>query len=111
MRQWQIVDFPFPNEAQPHPFVILSPDEIAGNADHVTVNALMCVTVRGDYQLKARDVRLDQGDGLDWPTVVRCHFIFALSKDAFHGSRGIVSRERRRQIARTVQACFEFAGL
>ena len=111
MRQWEIYDFPYPSPAQAHPFVILSIDEIADNPAYEMVNALMCVTVRGDYQPKRNDVRLDESDGLDWRTVVRCHFMHTLDKASFRARRGSVTLERRRNIARKINDCFKLAGL
>ena len=63
MKQWEIYSFPFPAAEQPHPFVIFSVDEIAANPDYFEVNALKCVSVRGDYKLKKSDVWLDSSEG------------------------------------------------
>ena len=112
MKQWEIFDFPYPSPAQPHPFVILSINAITENPDYANVNALLCVSVRGDYKLKGNDVWLDQSDGLDGPTVVRCHVMFLLEKSAFIGARrGSVSLARRREIAKKMNLCFGLQGI
>lgn len=110
MRQWEIYDFPYPSAGQPHPFVILSPTVMAESGQYDQVNALMCVSLRGKDQPKLRDVRLNGSDGLDGPTLVRCHFIFTLAKSSFGRRRGAVTVARRREISRTLAKCFEFAG-
>lgn len=110
MRQWEIYDFPYPSAGQPHPFVILSPTVMAESGQYEQVNALMCVSLRGKDQPKLRDVRLNGSDGLDGPTLVRCHFIFTLAKSSFGRRRGAVTVARRREISRTLAKCFEFAG-
>jgi hypothetical protein len=112
MRQWEILYFPFPSQAEPHPFVILSVDEIALNPQYLEVNALKCVSVRGAYRLKPNDVWLDQSEGLGGPTVVRCHVMFLLRKGRLPRNRGgAVSVVRRREIARKVNACFKLSGI
>ena len=108
MRQWEIRDFPFPSPAQPHPFVVISPDLIAANDDITQANALLCVSVRGDYKPKPRDVRLNGSDGLDGPTVVRCHFVHGLAKEHFGPVRGLVTAVRRRAIVKTINLSFGF---
>jgi len=110
MKQWEIDDFPYPSPAQPHPFVVLSPTVLVESEQYAQVNALMCVSLRGKDQPKLRDVRLNGTDGLDGPTLVRCHFIFTLSKTSFGRKRGEVSPLRRREIAKTLGKCFQFPG-
>lgn len=111
MKQWEIYDFPYPSAEQPHPFVILSPTVLAESKDYQQVNALMCVSLRGKDQPKLRDVRLNGSDGLDGPTLVRCHFIHTLSKAAFGRRRGMVSQTRQRAISKTLGICFGLAGV
>lgn len=71
MKQWDIFLFPFTEEL-PHPVVILSIDERATSRKHV--NGLLCVSLRG-RPLNLTEVLLDQVDGLDWETTVRCDLI------------------------------------
>ncbi len=110
MRQWEIYDFPYPSPEQPHPFVILSPTVLAESEQYAQVNALMCVSLRAKDQPKLRDVRLNGSDGLDGPTLVRCHFVFTLPKLEFGRKRGEVSLIRRREITKTLGKCFQLPG-
>lgn len=45
----------------------------AGNAGNAG-NGLLCSSVRADRPLK-REALLDEADGLDWRTAVRCDFM------------------------------------
>jgi hypothetical protein len=69
--------FPF-SEELPHPAVILSNDERCTNKDFATVNALICTSVRLNRDAKPFEVILDQKDGFDWKTAVRCDVIYLL---------------------------------
>jgi len=99
MRQWEIHLFPF-REEKPHPAVILSNDERCQNPDYKTVNVLVCTSVRITRALKPVEVALDDADGLDWLTAVRCDTIYLLEKERFQGLRGLVTPGRRRAIVR-----------
>ena len=111
MKQWEIYDFPYPSEQQPHPFVILSPTVLAEHKDVKVVNALMCVSLRGGAQPKLRDVRLNGSDGLDGPTLVQCHFIHSHEKVKFGRKRGLVSIARQRAICKTLALVFNLTGV
>ncbi|MCE0523758.1 MAG: hypothetical protein LV480_12700 [Methylacidiphilales bacterium] len=50
MRQWDVVDFPFPHPVGPHPAVILTPDDAASNPDILRINILIVTTVRAGYR-------------------------------------------------------------
>jgi mRNA-degrading endonuclease toxin of MazEF toxin-antitoxin module len=102
MRQWDIYLFHF-TEEQPHPVVVLSIDERAAVRKHV--NGLICVTLRG-RTLGLHEVLLDQTNGLDWETAVRCDLIHLLARDRFGELRGRVSPERQVQISRKLIECF-----
>ena len=109
MKQWEIYNFPLPSEDDPHPFVIISIDEICANSDLEFVNALQAQTVRPITRpAKGDEVYLDRADGLDWKTLVKCSTIHLLEKAAFLEERGVVSLVRRRQIIQTLKACFKF---
>lgn len=102
MRQWDIFLFPF-TEEHPHPVVILSIDERAAARRHV--NGLLCVTLRGRPRA-LHEVLLDQADGLDWESAVRCDLIHLLARDRFLERRGHVMPERQTQICRKLVECF-----
>lgn len=99
MRQWDVFLFPFHVE-QVHPAVIISPDERSINPDIKDVNALLCTSVRLNREPKIHEAILDEADGLDWKTAVRCDLIYMLSKSEFLERRGRVSARRRVEIAR-----------
>jgi mRNA-degrading endonuclease toxin of MazEF toxin-antitoxin module len=99
MKQWDIVMFSFGEEGA-HPAVILSNDERCQNPDLKRVNALLCTSAKVSRGPKSTEVVLDQADGLDWKTMVRCDSVHLLPKDQFREARGEVSPGRRREIAR-----------
>ena len=101
MKQWDIFLFPFTEEL-PHPVVILSSDERAAARKHV--NGLLCVSLRG-RPLGLHEVLLDQADGLDWETAVRCDLIHLLVRERFQEQRGWVIPERQMQISRKLIEC------
>lgn len=94
MKQWDIYLFPFRLE-QPHPVVVLSNDERCLNPDYREVNGLLCTTVRLNRGPKDNEFILDEADGLDWKTAVRCDVIHLLPKAAFGERRGRVVARRR----------------
>jgi mRNA-degrading endonuclease toxin of MazEF toxin-antitoxin module len=104
MKQWEIYLYPYRALAS-HPVVILSSDERCENADLQHVNALLCTSVRLNRNVKAHETVLDEADGLDWKTAVRCDFIYALPKAEFKERRGNVSRSRRIAISRKLVEC------
>ena len=108
MKQWDIFLYPFPQE-NPHPVVILSIDEWCENQDLSRVNGLLCTSAQLNRGPKKNEVILDEVDGLDWKTGVRCDFIYALPKIDFRDQRGAVSLTRRREISRKLAECFRLA--
>lgn len=97
MKQWDIILFPF-GDAGPHPAVILSADERCSNPDITHVNALLCTSASVHRPPKKHEAVLDENDGLDWKTMVRCDFIYALEKTRFLNRRGSVTQSRRRTL-------------
>ena len=49
---------------------------------------------------------LDENDGLDWKTAVRCHQFVLVRKANLRAHRGSVSERRRREIARKIVEVF-----
>ena len=99
MRQWDIIMFPFTKERR-HPAVIISNDETCQNLDIEEVNALLCTSARVNRSPKPTEEVLDEADGLDWKTLVRCDKIHLLPKARFDDKKGGVTGERRYLIAR-----------
>ena len=91
--------FPFSTEKR-HPAVILSNDERCQNPDLSNVSALLCTSMRVNRSPREKESVLDESDGLDWKTFVRCDVIYLLAKNAFQETKGEVSGPRRRQITR-----------
>ena len=99
MKQWDIFMFPFSKERR-HPAVIISNDETCQNPDIEEVNALLCTSVRVNRAPKTTEEILDEADGLDWQTLVRCDKIHLLPKARFADKKGNVTEERRHLTAR-----------
>jgi mRNA-degrading endonuclease toxin of MazEF toxin-antitoxin module len=91
--------FPFSKERR-HPAVIISNDETCQNADVEEVNGLLCTSAKVNREPKATEEVLDEADGLDWKTMVRCDRIHLLPKARFDDRKGTVTEERRCRIAR-----------
>jgi len=87
MKQWDLVMFPFSKEKR-HPAVILSNDETCQNEDLEEVNALLCTSAQVNRGPKPTEEVLDQSDGLDWKTLVRCDRIHLLPKSQFAERKG-----------------------
>jgi mRNA-degrading endonuclease toxin of MazEF toxin-antitoxin module len=101
MRAWEIYTYQFP-EAGPHPAVIVShPDRVA-NAP--LVNVLICASQRANRAPRVHEVLLNSADGLDWETFCRCDLIWLVEKVRLTARRGVVSRERQRQIVDRINA-------
>jgi hypothetical protein len=106
MKQWELWKFPYPSADRPHGFVILSPTPWCENANAVIVNCLLCTTLRpAGRLLRSHEVRLDEADGLDWNTVVKCAHIHELPKIQATALLGSVTTPRQREIARTLRSC------
>ena len=99
MKQWDIFAFPFDKERR-HPAVIISNDETCQNSDVEEVNVLLCTSARVNRGPKPTEEVLDESDGLDWKTMVRCDKIHLLPKDKFQERKGRVTAERQHLIAR-----------
>jgi mRNA-degrading endonuclease toxin of MazEF toxin-antitoxin module len=101
MKQWDIIMFPFSKEKR-HPAVIISNAETCENDDLEEVNALLCTSAEVNRPPKPTEEVLDEADGLDWKTMVRCDRIHLLPKAQFAERKGSVTEERRHLIARKV---------
>ena len=104
-KQWEIAMFPFSREKR-HPAVIISNDEQCQNSDVDVVNALLCTSAQVNRGPKLTEEVLDEADGLNWKTLVRCDRIHLLEKAAFQESKGTVSSQRRHLIARKIIQTF-----
>ena len=91
--------FPFSKKRR-HPAVIISNDETCQNPEIEEVNALLCTSAKVNREPKITEEVLDEADGLDWKTMVRCDRIHLLPKARFDVRKGSVGEERRHWIAR-----------
>lgn len=99
MNQWDIIMFPFTREKR-HPAVIISNEETCQNDDIEEVNALLCTSAKVNRGPKPTEEVLDEEDGLNWKTMVRCDRIYLLPKIKFDDRKGSVTEERRHLISR-----------
>jgi mRNA-degrading endonuclease toxin of MazEF toxin-antitoxin module len=104
MNPWDIILYSFEEEGA-HPAVIISSQERCHNPDFETVNALICTSAKLNHGPKITEVILDESDGLDWKTAVRCDVIYLLDKEHFRDKRGSVAPLRRKAIARKIVEC------
>jgi mRNA-degrading endonuclease toxin of MazEF toxin-antitoxin module len=102
MQQWEIYSFPHPSKIDPHPCVILSPDGILQNKRAKAVNVLACQTLYSGDKPEPTDVLLDEADGLDHATLVKCQFVLFFRQSDAGRLLGKVTRERRRAIRQSV---------
>ena len=54
---------------------------------------------------------LDDVDGLDWKTAVRCDFIYALNKTLLREQRGRVTEARQIELLRKLRFCFRWPAV
>lgn len=104
LRQWEIWKAKPAGFEAAHFFVLASSQETLDSPHSLEVNALAWYTLRGAPEKV--DVRLDEGDGLDRPTVCACDFFFTIDKTELQASRGIVSCERQQQLKAKLKEVF-----
>ena len=108
MKPWEIYTWEFPG-AEAHPAVILGTEMRLANKPKV--NVLFCSSKRATRKPEVMEIILDEADGLDWETLCKCDLLFAAPKEQLTRKRGIVTLERRRQIAERVIRSLGLAGL
>ena len=104
MKPWGIFLYAFEKEGS-HPAVLISNEERRDNPDLEYVNALLCTSAKLNRGPKKNEVILDESDGLDWKTAVRCDVVYLLPKSGFGEARGIVTPLRRTLITRKIIEC------
>jgi mRNA-degrading endonuclease toxin of MazEF toxin-antitoxin module len=108
-RQWDIVKVRInPDDRDEHPAVIVSPDELCADERKSKLNVLYGSTRRPAQTVRPFEVVLNGADGLERPTVFNCVYFYGVDRRKFTANLGRVSRERRRQIGRTVVASYRF---
>jgi hypothetical protein len=100
MTAWDIWSFQPPGWIEPHPAVIVShPGRVANKPE---INILICSSKAPARPPKEHEVILDEADGLNWPTLCKCDYLFGVEKARLTNFRGHVSDARRRQIIATI---------
>jgi len=94
-----------------HPAVIVSNPVRVERKPEVVV--LACRTLRPGTERdpEANEALLDEADGLDWKTLVRCDLLWTVSKARLKRHRGEVTLSRRRDIAIKIIQGLAVAGL
>ena len=109
MSPWEVWDHEFPWGT--HPAVIVSNPVRVERKPEVVV--LACRTLRPGTERdpEANEALLDEADGLDWKTLVRCDLLWTVSKARLKRHRGEVTLSRRRDIAIKIIQGLAVAGL
>jgi len=109
MEPWEIWTFDFPVEG-PHPCVVFSSRSRIANPAFDRVNVLLCRTLRAALtrDTKPTEIVLDEADGLEWPTLCRVDAMHFVLKAGLRERRGIVCKERRRQISQQMLRLLPF---
>ena len=108
MKPWDIYTWNFPGAGE-HPAVVLGTEERVKNKP--MLNVLLCSSQRATRAAKATEVILDAADGLDWPTLCKCDFVYSVPAEQLSRERGEVGMARRREIAIRVIRGLGLAGL
>ena len=108
MKPWEIYTWKFPDAGE-HPAVILGAVERVERKP--MLNVLLCSSQRANRAPKATEVILDESDGLDWPTLCKCDFVYSVPAEQLSRARGMVAVVRRREIAARVLRGLGLAGL
>jgi hypothetical protein len=95
----------------PHPVVLISCQPRIDAKQEVVV--LKCTSMKPAMARAAKENEtvLDEADGLDWKTLCRCDLMFTVAKATLTRRRGVVTVERRRDIARKIIQGLAIAGL
>jgi mRNA-degrading endonuclease toxin of MazEF toxin-antitoxin module len=69
---------------------------------------LICTSAQVNRGPKTAEEVLDEADGLDWKTLVRCDRIYLIDKCRFEEKKGNVTRDRRTLVSRKIVEAFRF---
>lgn len=109
MKPWEVWDYEFAWGT--HPAVLVSNPVRVERKPEVVV--LACRTLRPGTERdpEANEALLDEADGLDWKTLVRCDLLWTVPKAKLVRRRGEVTAPRRKEIARKIVQGLAVAGL
>jgi mRNA-degrading endonuclease toxin of MazEF toxin-antitoxin module len=105
MKQWEIWTCDF-DQAGPHPAVIVSHPDRVDRAP--LINVLICSSQRATRNSLHNEVLLNDADGLDWETLVRCDLMYLIEPAQLYRRRGMVTLPRRKAIIQRINAAFGF---
>ena len=106
MKQWEIWTCDFA-DAGPHLAVLIShPDRVARAP---LVNVLIGSSQKASRPARENEVLLNEADGLDWETLVKCDLMYLVEKERLYRQRGMVTAVRRRALVQRINACLGFA--
>lgn len=108
MKPWDIYTWNFPDAGE-HPAVVLGTIERVQHKP--MLNVLLCSSQRANRSPKATEVILGAADGLNWPTLCKCDFVYSVPAEQLSRPRGSVVTARRREIAAQVIRGLGLAGL
>ncbi len=107
LAQWDVVRVRIlPGDRDEHPAVLISPPEVCTDLQKRRVNVLYGTTRRPGQAVRAHEVVLNGADGLDHATIVSCAHIYTVDRTLITSRLGEVTRERRRQLGRTLVATY-----
>jgi mRNA-degrading endonuclease toxin of MazEF toxin-antitoxin module len=107
LRQWDVVKVRIrPEDRDEHPAVVISCDELCGDAHRTALNVLYGTTRRPATSADSFEVTLNGADGLERPTLFHCGHLYTVDRRKVTTTLGRVSTERRRQIGRKIVACY-----
>ena len=104
MKPWEIWQWDFPHGS--HPAVIVSPAARCANPDFATVNVAGCSSHHSQRRPELHEILLDREDGLDWETLCRCDVLFLAKKSELKIRRGILTKERQRELGQRIIRLF-----
>lgn len=109
MKPWELWQCPFP--WGDHPAVIVSNPVRVDRKEEIVV--LACRTMQPALVREAVETEalLDEADGLSWKTLCRCDLLYTIKKSILKSRLGVVTPERRKDIARKIQQGLAIAGL
>ena len=94
-----------------HPAVIVSNPVRVERKPEVVVLACRSLRPGTEREPEANEALLDEADGLDWKTLVRCDLLWTVPKSKLMRRRGEVTPARRKDIARKIVQGLAVAGL
>jgi hypothetical protein len=106
MKQWDVVDYSFPDPVGLHPAVVLSPESAISNPDIIWINLLIVTTVRRGYHAGKLDVMLNGADGLEHLSRVRVSPIWQADKALLGRQRGALSTTRQKVLAKKIREVY-----